>query len=101
MDVVSVQVMSKHTQVSVDPRFIAACEFKSLRVLGTPSDQPVRVGATVVDDEVHLITEGAQFPVTVTLLLAGIRKGSADVRFKEFPESVAERNNARWASFLT
>ena len=87
-------------QAAIDPLFVEACEPGTIRVLTTQADTPLSgsVGAHVNAHNQVMIRcpPGLIRPLSVTIMLAGIRRGQTE-RFPVFTEEQARRNNAFWA----
>jgi len=85
-------------RAAVDPLFVEACEQDSIRVLSAQPDVPLAgtLGAGVEQGEivVRAPTVTAR-PVSVTVLLAGVRR-SVTERFPVYTEEQARRNDAFW-----
>ena len=100
-DVATIQVSEADAavQAPIDPLFVEACESGTIRVLTAQSDMPIAgsLGACVNDDNQVVIRcpPGTVLPLSVTITLAGVRRGQTE-RFPVFTEEQAHRNNAFW-----
>lgn len=94
VDIIRVPMDVTTRAVPLDPLFLDACEPGSLVVTGAVPSRPVRVGASVVGDEVHLASDLPAGHVTLTV--AGIRRGTTGRRFPRHSESEMEANRHFW-----
>lgn len=83
--------------LSLDPRFLAACEPDSLTVIGLVTAKPAAARAILQSSTVHILCPRK---MTGTVTLSGIAKGHGSRRFPEFTSTQKNQNDAFWASAL-
>lgn len=97
-DTFVIAIHGRETAHRIDPSFLEVCEKGSLLVQATVPDRPALVGAYIAGGMLHV--ECARMPWnrpgTVTVTLAGIRKGRGGLRFVERTEAQWERSKDFW-----
>jgi hypothetical protein len=83
--------------VSIDPRFLAACEPDSLTVIGLVTAKPSAARAILQSSSVQILCPRK---MTGTLSVSGIAKGYAQRRFPEFTQNQKNQNTAFWQTAL-
>jgi len=101
-DILAVHIPAGEMQATtrLDPRFYEVCEPDTIRVTGLVPNQPILLGAEILNDELTLTRPwlGSYPPVVVNVTVSGIRRGRAGQRFPKFTKEQAERNAAFWSS---
>jgi len=83
---------------AIDPLFLEACEPESVRVLSAQPDVPLAGTPGAVVEEGDIVVRAPTVtarPVSVTVLLAGVRRNVTE-RFPVYTEDQARRNDAFW-----
>jgi hypothetical protein len=97
-DVVRVPVKGKAATVTIDPLFVEVCEPNTLAVLALAPDRLVKCAGNIIAKRrrVTRLRVCADRPTTITVTIAGIRKGFADIRFPARTVRQMALNNQRW-----
>jgi hypothetical protein len=86
----------------IDAKFIEACDSDSIKIIATHSDgisaaaYTAKLAFDAVEIHVHQFKVQREFSVRVTL--AGVRNGYEKIRFPEFTEEQAKKNESFWNS---
>lgn len=83
-------------QICLDPLFIEAVEGNTLKVWSIACSHPIPVGAFLEWGILNVQAGPCIVANEVTIVVAGIRKGCADMRFAPRSPEQMERNTSRW-----
>jgi len=96
-DIMVVNIETEETLVTIDPKYLDSIIDGTLSVMAT-ADEPVAVGAKIVNQSVRLRLAQAS-PTVVTVRFSGVRKGFQDIRFETKTYEEAMANQQRIAAF--
>jgi hypothetical protein len=91
---VRVGEQSMEARVRLDARFAASVELDSVTVCACVPDRLMTTAARVTHGLLHVYTEPG--PVTVQVMVKGVRRGFANRRFPQATREEMERSHALW-----
>jgi hypothetical protein len=94
-DVILAQLENKSGKATIDPLFVDACEPLSIHIVSLAASEPIAVGGKIIDNCV-VVESGKKSTATVTVMLAGIRKGFSGRRFATRTIDEMHKNNEFW-----
>ena len=89
---------NKKMWVGIDLEYIHVCEEGSIRAISYVPSEPCVCGIKVKGSQLFVQIQG-NVPEELVIKLSGIRKGKKDLRFEEFTQEQADRNNNFWTSW--
>lgn len=98
-DILRVPVKGRAETVAIDPLFLQVCEPGSLAVVAMAPDRLAKCAGNIIAKHrrVTRLKVTTDKPSTVTVTIAGIRKGFGGIRFPARTVRQMALNNQRWA----
>lgn len=104
VEVSSVEGQDADYSAQIDAKFIEACDIDSVKIIATHADGVSTAAYTAKISnlsnfvEIHVHQFKIQKKFTVRVTLSGVRKGFEKIRFPEFTEEQARKNESFWNS---